>query len=62
MVALSETIMKNCLTRPQAAKSRWRDILFVIKARNHASQLKSYYGSLLESLVRIVIFMKNSKY
>jgi len=47
MVALSESITKNCLKRPLAAKSRWRDniILLVIKARNHVSQIKSYYGS-----------------
>jgi len=62
MVALSESIMKNCLKRPQAAKSRRRDILFVIEARNHASQIKSYYGSLSGSLGRLVIFIKNSKY
>jgi len=29
MVALSESIMKHFLKRPLAAKSRWRDILFV---------------------------------
>jgi len=40
MVALSQSIFKNCLKRPQAVKSRSRDILFVIKARNHASQIK----------------------
>jgi len=46
MVALSEFIMQNYLQRPQAAKSRWRDILFVIEARSHALQIKSYYGTL----------------
>jgi len=59
-VNLSESIMKNCLKRPQAVKSWWRDILFVIKARNHASQIKSYYGSLSRSLGRLVIFIKKT--
>jgi len=40
MVALSESIMKMCLKRPLSAKSRCRDILFVLKARNHASLIK----------------------
>jgi len=31
---------ENCLKRPQVAKSRWRDILFVMKACYHALQIK----------------------
>jgi len=61
MVALSESIMKNCLERFLAAKSRWRDILLVIKARNHASQIQSYYGSLSESSGRLVILIKKQQ-
>jgi len=60
MFTLSESIMKNCLKRPLAVKSRRRDILLVIKARNHASQIKSYYGSLSGSSGRLVIFMKKT--
>jgi len=59
MFTLSESIMKNCLKRPLVAKSR-RDILLVIKARNHASQIKSYYGSLSGSLGHLVIFIKKT--
>jgi len=43
MVALSESVMKNCVKRPLAAKSRWRHIRLSIKRsylRNHASQIK----------------------
>jgi len=58
MVAVSKSIKINCLMRHLAAKSQLRDILHVIKARNHASQIKSYYGSLQESLGRLVIFIK----
>jgi len=49
MVALSESIIKICLKRPLAKKSRWRHIRLAIKSRylgNHASQIKSYYGTL----------------
>jgi len=49
MVALSESAMKNRLKRPLAENSRWRHIRFSIKPRylgNHASQNKSYYGTL----------------
>jgi len=40
---------KNRLKRPIAEKSRWRHIRLAIKPRylgSHASQIKSYYGSL----------------
>jgi len=60
MVALSESIMKNCRKRSLTAKWWWRDILLVIKACNHASQMKSCYGSLLGSLGRLVIFIKKT--
>jgi len=49
MVALSESIMKNCLKRP------WRrnqdDVISYLQTKernlvNHTSQIKSYYGSL----------------
>jgi len=49
MVALSESVMKNRLKRPQADKSRWRYIRLAMKPRylgNHASQIKSYYRTL----------------
>jgi len=41
--------MKNCLKRPLAKKSQWRHIRLAIKPRylgNHASQIKSHYGSI----------------
>jgi len=44
---------KNRVKRPLAEKSRWRHIWLAIKPRylgNHASQIKSYYGSLSWSL------------
>jgi len=66
MVALSESVMKIRLKRPLAEKSRWRHIRLAIKPRflgNHASQIKSYYGSLSGSLGCLVIFIKkNSNY
>jgi len=40
---------KNRLKRPLAEKSRWRPIRLAMKPRyleNHASQMKSYYGTL----------------
>jgi len=40
MVALSESIMKNCQKRPLAAK---------IKARNHASQIKLLWFTIRKS-------------
>jgi len=49
MFALSESVMKIRLKRTLAQKSRWRDIHLAIKPRyleNHASQIKSYYGTL----------------
>jgi len=61
IVALSDSILTNCLKRPLAAKSRGRDILLVIKARNHASQIKSYFGSLSGSSDRLVIFIKKQQ-
>jgi len=50
MVTLSESIIKNCLKRSVTRKTRRRDILLAIKARNlgnHASQIKSYYFEVL---------------
>jgi len=52
MVALSESVMKNRLKRPQAEKSRWRHIRLAIKPcylESHASQLKIYNGTVLGS-------------
>jgi len=49
MVALSESVMKICLKRPLAEKSRWRHIRLAIKPRylaSPASQITSYYGTL----------------
>jgi len=49
MIALSESVMKNCMERPLAEKSRWRHIRLAITPRylgNHTSQIKSYYGTL----------------
>jgi len=49
IVALSASIMKNRVKHPLAEKSWWRHIRLVIKLRyirNHASQIKSYYGTL----------------
>jgi len=43
---------KNCVQRPMAEKSRWRHIRLEIKPLklgNHASQIKSYYETLLGS-------------
>jgi len=48
LVAPSESVMKNRLKRPLAAKPWWRHIRLAIKPRhlgNHASQIKRYYGS-----------------
>jgi len=47
--SLSELVMKNCQKRPLAEKSWWRHIRLAIKTRylgNHASQIRSYYGTL----------------
>jgi len=38
MVALSESVMKNCLKHPLAEKSRWRNIRFEIKPPYLGSQ------------------------
>ena len=49
IVALSESVNKKCLKRPQAEKSRWRHIRLAFKLRylgKHASHTKSYYGTL----------------
>jgi len=49
MVALSESVIKNCLKCPLAEKSWWRHIRLAIKPRyigNHASQMKMYYETL----------------
>jgi len=62
-LALSETVMKNCLKRPLAEKSRWCQFRLAMKPRylgNHASQIKSYYGSLSWSIGRFVISIKTA--
>jgi len=49
MVALSESVMKNCVKRPLAEKSPWPHIRLAIKPHylgNHASQIKTYFGTL----------------
>jgi len=51
-VALSESVIIYCLKRPLAEKSRWCHIWLALKPRylgNHASQMKSYHGTLLGS-------------
>jgi len=48
-VALSDSVNKICVERPLAGKSRWRHVRLTIKPRylgNHASQIKSCYGTL----------------
>jgi len=52
MVTLSKSVMKKGLKRPLAEKSRWRHIRLAVKPlclRNHASEINSYYGTLLGS-------------
>jgi len=47
-IALSDSVNQTCVKRPLAEKSRWRHIRLAIKPRylgNHASQIKSYYGT-----------------
>jgi len=42
-------LLKNCVQRPLAEKSRWRHIRLAIKPRylgNHASKIKSYFQSI----------------
>jgi len=49
MVALSESVMKSRVKSPLVEKSRWRHFQLVIKLHylgNHASQIRSYYGTL----------------
>jgi len=51
-VPLSESVIIYCLKCPLAEKSRWRHIWLAIKPRylgNHASQMKSYHGTILGS-------------
>jgi len=51
-VALSESVIKSCLNRPLAEKSRWRHIRLAIKPLylgSHASPIKSYHETLLGS-------------
>jgi len=48
-VALSDSVSNTCVKRPLAEESRWRHFRLAIKPRylwNHASQMKSYYGTL----------------
>jgi len=48
-VALSDSVNKTCVKRLLAEKSRWRPIRLAMKPSylgNHASQMKSYYGTL----------------
>jgi len=52
MVALSESVIKIRLKRSIAEKSQWRPVRLPMKPPylwNHASQMKSYYGTLSES-------------
>jgi len=52
MVALTESVIKNRLKRILAEDGRLRHIWLAIKPHylaNHASQIKSYYGTLLGS-------------
>jgi len=54
-VALADSANKTCVKCPLAEKSRWRQIRIAIKPRhhgNHASQMKSYYGTLSGSYGR----------
>jgi len=63
MVALSESIMKNRLKRSLAEKSRWRHNRLAIRPRylgNHASQMKSYYGTLSGSRGRSFIIRQEN--
>jgi len=53
MVPLSESMMKNRVKHPMAEDWRWRHVRLAMKhcyLGNHASQIKSYYGSLSWSL------------
>jgi len=57
----SESVMKNRPKRTLVEILRWRHIRLAIKSRylgNHASRIKSYYGSLSRSHGRLVIFIK----
>jgi len=54
-VSLSDFANKTCVKRQLAEKSRWRHFRLAIKPRylgNHASQIKSYFGSLSGSQAR----------
>jgi len=49
ILKLESSVNKPCLKRPLADNSRWRHIRRATKPRflgNHASQIKSYYGTL----------------
>jgi len=49
LVAFSESVMKNCVKRPLAEKLRCCHVRLAIKLRylgNHASEIKSYCGTL----------------
>jgi len=57
MVTLSKSVMKNRLKRPLAEKSRCRHIRLAMKPHylgNHASQIKSYCGTLSGSGTRFL--------
>jgi len=48
-VALSDSVNKTCVKTPLVEKSRWHHIRLAVKPRylgNHASQIKSYNGTL----------------
>jgi len=59
-VALSDSVNKTCVKRPQAEKSWWRHFRLAIKPRyleNQKKIIKSYYGFIMVSLSECV--MKN---
>jgi len=56
-IALSESVKRNLLKRPLAEKSPWCHIRLAINSRyigNHASQMKSYWGTLSGSNGRFI--------
>jgi len=64
MIALSESVKKNCVECPLAEKSWWRHIRLAIKHRylgNHASQTKSYYGTLAGNHGRSIRFRHKNR-
>jgi len=63
MIDLSESVLKKCVQRLLAKKSRWRHIRLAIKPRyhgNHGSQIKCYYWALSWCLGRLAIYIKKT--